>query len=216
MDKDNANETKEPATEKAARVTANATKWIAIFSFFLAAAAIYQFIILNRQLDTMRKDQRPWIKVTFNPGVLQPLGPIGGIVHLVNNGKTPARGIVRGDFAVEKVKNGEQPRLDYPVPHTQFTTGMITPNDVPQDIAIERVRSSKNNTVEADPLMASELDDFKQVRIFFVVYGTVYYSDFFGTDHWTKFCAVLLPSNPPPHSTMSGQSCTNYGDVDSN
>lgn len=93
---------------------------------------------------------------------------------------------------------------------------MITPNDTPQDISIERVRSGANNAVESDPLIASELDDFNQLRIFFVVYGTVHYSDFFGTDHWTKFCTVLVPSNPPAHSTMTGQSCTNYGDVDSN
>ena len=49
-------------------------------------------------------------------GALQPLAPIGGIIHLVNNGKTPARGIVKGDFVVETVKNGEQPKLDYPLP----------------------------------------------------------------------------------------------------
>jgi hypothetical protein len=70
--------------------------------------------------------------------------------------------------------------------------------------------------VESDPLIASELDDFKQVKIFFVIYGTIHYADFFGTDHWTKFCNVILPQNPPPKSTMTGQPCTNYADVDSN
>jgi hypothetical protein len=188
---------------------------IAFFTGILAAASIYQFILMGSQLDTMRKDQRPWIKVTFSLGALQTLAPIGGAIHLVNNGKTPARGIVKGDFVVERVKNGEQPKLDYPLPHTRFTTGMITPNDTPQDVAIERMRSI-DNTVEIDPLMASELEDFNQVRIFFVVYGTVHYSDFFGTDHWTRFCTVVLPSNPPPNSSMTGQSCTKYSDVDSN
>jgi hypothetical protein len=189
---------------------------IAIFTGVLACAAIYQFVIMGNQLDTMRKDQRPWVKVSFTPAPIQPLTPIGGTVHLVNNGKTPARGTVRGDFAVETVKNGEQPKLNYPAPHTKFTTGLITPNDIPTDVPVERARSGANKAPEADPLIASEFDDFNQVKIFFVVYGTVYYADFFGTQHWTKFCTVILPPNPPPGSTMTGQSCTNYGDVDSN
>lgn len=193
------------------------TDWcIAAFTLALTVVAIYQLAITGSQLDTMRKDQRPWIKVSFTSHQTQALAPVGGTVHLVNNGKTPARGVVHGDFVVETVKNGEQPRLDYPLPYIRFTTGMITPNDTPADIFVERERSGAKNAPEIDPLMASEFEEFKQVKIFFVVYGTVHYADFFGTDHWTKFCSVILPPNPPPDSTMSGQACTNYGDVDSN
>ncbi len=193
------------------------TDWIiALFTIVLAGAATYQFVIMNGQLDTMRKDQRPWIKVSFTSPPLQALAPIGGKLHLTNNGKTPARGIVRGDFVVETVKNGEQPKLDYPRPHTVFTTGMIMPSETSQDIPVQRVRSAASNGVENDPMMASEFDDFNRVKIFFVVYGTVHYADFFGADHWTKFCTVVLPSNPPPNTTMSGKPCTDYADVDSN
>src|SRR4051812_8111045 len=41
---------------------------IAVFTGVLACAAIYQFVIMGNQLDTMRKEQRPWIKVSFAPG----------------------------------------------------------------------------------------------------------------------------------------------------
>jgi hypothetical protein len=212
MHKDNANKTDESAAEKGARVTANATKWIAIFTFFLAAAAIYQFIILNRQLDTMRKDQRPWLKLDFSLNNLAVGQPITATMHIVNNGKTPAR-VVRGDMAIERVKNGELARLNYPLPHSGFTTGLVFPN-VPVDAPITMVRNSATGTPENDLLMQSELDDFQHLRIFFVVYATVYYKDFFRVDHWTKMCAVETPINVP--GTFTGQNCTNYGDIDAN
>jgi hypothetical protein len=190
---------------------------IAFFTAVLAVVAIYQIVITGSQLDTMRKDQRPWIKVSFTTAIAQTSAAIGGTIHLVNNGKTPARGIVVGDFVVELVKNGETPKLNYPLPHARFTTGMIVPNDIPLDFEIDRLRAGENNTIEIDPLMASELEDFNHGRIFFVAYGTVNYSDFFGSKHWTKFCTVILTSiQPPPKPTFTGQTCTNYGDVDSN
>jgi hypothetical protein len=188
---------------------------IAFFTAVLAAAAIYQFIIMNSQLDTMRKDQRPWIKVTFTPSPLQVLTPVGGIVHLVNNGKTPARS-VRGDFAVESVKNGDQVEFHNPHAHVVTMTGMITPNDVPIDVQVERKKlASDGNTLESDPLTASEVKNLQpQINIFFVVYGKVSYSDFFGIDHWTKFCQYMVPTNSV--GSVTAERCANYGDVDSN
>jgi len=191
---------------------------ITAFTAVLAVAAIYQIVITGSQLDTMRKDQRPWIKISYTPAPLTALGSVGGTIHLVNNGKTPARGVVRGDFFVEAVKNGEQPKLDSPdYPHTKFTTGIVVPNDSPQDIPIERRRFASNGSdIELDPLTATEFDDFKQVKIFFVAYGTVYYADFFGINHWTKFCMFSGPPNPPPNTGVTAQQCSNYSDVDSN
>ena len=200
-----------------AKQTSLTDRIVAFFTAVLALASIYQFIIMGGQLDTMRKDQRPWIKITATPGAFSSDGGrIGATIHITNSGKTPARGVVRGDFFVEKVKNGESPKLDYPNPHTRFTTGLIVPNDTPVDMFIERLRPTAKNTTESDPVIGAEFDDFKQMNIFFVLYGTVRYGDFFGIDHWTKFCAVLVPPQPPPNSTNTGQPCTNYSDVDSN
>jgi|GEM_PF-5646738 len=187
-----------------------------VFTGVLAAASIYQFIIMGGQLDTMRKDQRPWINVSFTQNPLQVFAPIGGTIHLTNTGKTPARVIV-GDFVIEKVKNREQPVMDYAGPVQRTTRGMITPNDdTPSDMLVHRIRSGVNNAVEVDPLTAPEFEDFNQLNIFFVLYGTVHYTDFFGAKHWTKFCRVIGPPNPPIGSTFSGKKCTDYPDIDSN
>jgi hypothetical protein len=188
------------------------TDWLlAAFTFVLAAAGIYQFIILNSQLGVMRKDQRPWLKLDFNLNNLAVGQPIRATMHIVNNGKTPAR-VVWGDMAIERVKNGELARLDYPLPHSRFTTGLVFPND-PLDTPITMMRPSAS-TAEDELLMQSELEDFQHLKIFFAIYATVYYKDFFGVDHWTKRCVVVGPSNVP--GTFTGQNCTNYGDVDAN
>ena len=107
---------------------------IAFFTFVLACAAIYQFVIMGNQLDTMRKDERPWLKIDFTLNTLQANQPIAGTIHVVNNGKTPARAIT-ADMAIERVRNGELPRLTYPLPHPRFTTGLLFPN-TPVDSAM--------------------------------------------------------------------------------
>jgi hypothetical protein len=186
---------------------------ITAFTGILALAAIYQFVILNSQLDTMRKDQRPWIKITLTADKPTTLAPLGGTIHLVNNGKTPAKGIIHGDFVVEIIKNGDQPRLDYPWPHIRFTMGMIVPSDTPSDIVVYRLRAANNTSgVEPDNLTVAEFNDFIALKTFVVIYGTVHYADFFGTEHWTKFCAPLIPEHTA--GDFSYKPCSDYGDVD--
>ena len=189
------------------------TDWlIASFTFVLAGASIYQFVIMGSQLDTMRKDERPWVKIDFTLSPLPVNQPITCIVQVVNNGKTPDRAI-SADIAIERVKNGEQPRLDYGLAHSRFTTGLLFPT-VPRDVPITMVHPGPNGATENDLLMQSELEDFQHLRIFFVTYATVHYKDFFGVDHWTKMCMASTP--PGVSGTFTGQNCTNYGDVDTN
>lgn len=190
------------------------TDWcIAAFTFVLAVAAIYQFIIMGGQLDTMRKDQRPWIRIVFSGAPIQAPAPIGGTVQLVNNGKTPARGKIMADFVVAKIKNGEQPAFDYPQPHVMVRMGMISPGDAPQNVTVERKQFAANGTdIESYPLTAPEFEDVKQLKIFFIVYGTIHYSDFFGTDHWTRFCQYMVPANVS--GSVTAEPCAEYSDVD--
>lgn len=194
------------------------TDWcIAAFTFVLAGAAIYQFIIMGSQLDTMRKDQRPWIKLSFTSSPTQASGPIGGTVQITNNGKTPARGKVTADLVIEKVNNGEEPTFDYPKPHVVVILGMVPPNDKPDVIQIERKRLAANGVnIESDPLTPDEFRDFANVKIFFVAYGIVHYSDFFGTDHWTTFCNYMSAPNPPLGAAVTAAPCSKYADVDQN
>ncbi len=96
------------------------TDWLlAAFTLVLAAAGIYQFIILDSQLGVMRKDQRPWLKLDLALNNLVVGQPITATMRIVNNGKTQAR-VLWGDMAIERVKNGEGPRLDYPLPHSRL------------------------------------------------------------------------------------------------
>ena len=190
------------------------TDWcLTVFTFVLATAAIYQFSIMGSQLEVMRKDQRPWIGISFDVVPLQPNAPISSTINIVNKGKTPAREI-RGDMAIERVRNGEQPQLNYPLPHAALTTGSLFPGDT-RSSPFSKQRSSNNSgALEPDLLTQPDFDDFNNGRLFFVIYANVSYKDFFGIQHWTRLCMVYVPSNV--EGTFSGQKCTNYGDVDSN
>lgn len=163
----------------------------------------------------MRKDQRPWIRVDLDSPSVQPDSAMFGTLHLVNKGKTPAR-TVRGDIVVERVKNGENPRLDYPRPHMEISVGIQFP-DVPSDaIPVMRARRSiGSNSPENDPITKTESEDFANGVTFYVVYGKITYTDFFGVDHWTKFCTPIVSSNPRVGG-FTFRACTDYGDVDSN
>jgi hypothetical protein len=191
------------------------TDWcIAAFTFVLAGAAIYQFVIMGSQLDTMRKDQRPWLDLTFttNSNALQVGDPITAMAHVVNNGKTPARAIT-GDVVIEMIKNGEKSKLNYPLPHSRFTVGALFPNRPMDSPVFSRVRTASDGiSVEANPVSQAELDDFNQVKSFIIVYGIVSYRDFFGTWHWTKICGYF----PKPNATggVTAKWCADYGDID--
>ncbi len=193
------------------------TDWcLVIFTGVLAGAAIYQFILLGGQLDTMRKDQRPWLDLTFksNSDVLQVGIPITASAHVVNEGKTPARS-VSADIVIEMVKNGEEPRLNFPLPHSRFTTGVLFPNQPMDSPVFMRVRTASDGvSAETDPVTQAELDDFNQGNSFIVVYGMVSYEDFFHVSHWTKMCGFF----PKLGSTKgaSAKKCTDFGNIDGN
>jgi len=78
-----------------------------------------------------------------------------------------------------------------------------------------RTTASNERGAEPDLLSKSEFDDFTNTRIFFVVYGTVHYGDFFGIDHWTKFCGFAYVASTPS-STVTAKRCSDYSDVDDN
>jgi hypothetical protein len=185
---------------------------IMFFTGVLAAAAIYQFIIMGGQLDVMRKDQRPWIKLTFDRLNVKGVGsPIGGFLRANNDGKTPAKQYA-GKCAMEKVRIGDQPKLDYGNA-VNFTGGTIFPND-PQARACNIQQTIYHPTGPADEaviLTKTDSEDYANGRIVFVAYGSVSYSDFFHVQHWTKYCAFFAM---PEEVTV--QNCTDYNDVDNN
>jgi hypothetical protein len=194
------------------------TDWcIAAFTLALTVVAVYQGVVMGGQLDVMRKDQRPWIKTTFEPFGVQPGSTISGNLHTINNGKTPAKQF-EGKFTIEKVKNGENPRLDYGESWDAFTGGALFPNDPQtramsmQDTAQDRVSGTKSSK----PVILSKDDynDFMDGKIFFVAYASVSYYDFFGIRHWTKYCNFIYPTGVAKDYTA--RNCTDYNDIDDN
>jgi hypothetical protein len=192
------------------------TDWcIAAFTLVLMVVAVYQYTVTGSQLDVMRRDQRPWMKLNFDSFTAKTGTEIAGNLHMVNNGKTPAKKI-EGRFAMEKVRNGDSPRLDYAESGNIFTTGAIFPNE-PQTKGMGMQHSvQKSGGINYEPVILTEdaFTDFMAGNIFFVAYANVSYSDFFGVRHWTKFCNFLYPTGII--QTYSAKNCTDYNDIDDN
>jgi hypothetical protein len=148
---------------------------LAAITLSLAWIAYHQFRITDRQLDVMRKDQRPWIQVSFDGQYpLEMQAQPGGILHVANKGKTPATDIDL-QARIETVKNGEQPKLSDSAPLSQgFTSGVMFPNDPPKDRSVARMRFPKIDESAfgkyqsiADPITDPlELDKIKNGDIF--------------------------------------------------
>jgi hypothetical protein len=170
--------------------TSSITDWcIASFTVVLAAAAIYQFIIMGGQLDVMRKDQRAWIAVAQKSGItigvnIAPTVSLG----FTNTGKTPATNIA-GNFYVEVVPNGQNPQFEATTMHTTVVQGVILPN-APQEIQASRRRLAADTTDqgESDPLTNVEKSALDDGKAWIAVHGTVSYRDIFHVRHWIKFC----------------------------
>lgn len=107
------------------------TDWcIAAFTLVLTVVAIYQVVVTNGQLDTMRKDQRPWIKVNDpTSGItIATNATVLGTLKLVNSGKTPAK-TMEIEVVAQKLDKDEDPVLDYSPGHITAATGTLYPNE---------------------------------------------------------------------------------------
>jgi hypothetical protein len=134
------------------------TDWlIAIFTFPLVLVAIYQYIILDGQLDVMRKDQRAWVSIGGNRNVTFTVDPMLTThipLTITNTGKTPAIN-VRADIYVEIVPNGAEPHFEATFPHTKWTIGAMFAN-TPKDITAVRYQALANDRIEPYPISAEE------------------------------------------------------------
>jgi hypothetical protein len=171
---------KENPTEQSARITANATRWIAFFSFALAACAVYQFIILGRQLTVMREDERAWV-------VLKGVGPKPELdkpwevwAILTNTGKSPANNL-RVSCRLDPV-HGETEFLPEPA---YETSTLLAPK--------AETHCSLNPL--AIPTFTQEVQNLltrREKTIY--VHGTTVYDDIFRQTHWFIFCRAMNPN----------------------
>ena len=206
------------------------TDWcIAGFTLVLAAASIFQFIVIGGQLDVMRKDERAWLKyelsgdpVEGNPDrkkITVTAGQSPTVqVKFINVGKGAARKL-RGKIYVECVDAEKEPHLeriesDQLFPGTIFVAGILFPTNAAETPADrERWKNINANLAEPDPLTESELAALLSGKAYMAVYGMILYEDVFGTPHWTKFCSWT------PFATggqFQASRCTQYNEADSN
>jgi hypothetical protein len=187
------------------------TDWcIAAFTLVLAAAAIYQFIIMDGQLNVMRKDQRAWITVTTpttEPAAV-PGGPLSTTVTVTNTGKTPANNIA-GNYYVEVVSNGDDPHFETTTPHTMSSTGVLIPNH-PRDHLVTRKQARSNGDIEDAPFTEREKIALDNGSAWIAIHGIVFYEDVFKTKHWVRFC--YWTTSKPGLYTSRG--CTAYNSID--
>jgi hypothetical protein len=189
------------------RETTFTNSTIAFFTALIFGIGVMQARLISGQLDDMRKDQRPWIKVTVDHDILiQPSAGVATHLHLINSGKTPAKNTVT-DAKIDIVKNGEQPKIRINRPYNEIISALVFPND-PADFPVYMSGS----------MSQPEYDDFTARRNFLIIYARVSYTDFFGIRHWTQFCQAVTTENAPATApgTTTSQSCTEYNDVDEN
>jgi hypothetical protein len=198
---------KEPSMKTFFYLIANDPRFLLEFIVVLAgiAVAIIYGLQLQAMRQTMRIDQRPWIKVTANFDPIEPLKPVVVKGQFIDNGKTPAKA-VESHLVVEKIANGTFPQFGYPEPHLRFRNSLLFPGD-PHEFTV--TYPVDENSV----LSQKEFDDFNANKFFFVFYTRVEYTDFFNVKHWTQVCVF---QGPKTGGVITSYPCTAYRDVDSN
>lgn len=165
-----------------------------------ASAAQQSVTAIQRQ---MRTDQRPWMRLTLDFSPMEVAHAVlAGRANILNFGKTPAKRVF-SLFYVEKVENGKVPTFKPTKQVAGFSAGTIFPNLPPPQ---EGFRPYYFLTPE-------EGKAFGKGTVFFVVFGTVTYEDFFHVKHWTKFCQYEASATGGPYTA---EKCTSYNDVDNN
>jgi hypothetical protein len=189
---------------------------LTIFTCALAGVAVFQAVITNNQLTVMRNDQRAWLEVKPQDGMVIHV-VYGQLVkypiQLANVGKTPARNIHMETF-VEIPNASQEARLECvdmggSCPHRGLRAGIIFPN-THLDFMAFRIEDNTQPLVVTQP----EADAWENGRAYASVYGIVSYDDIFNHHHWTKFCYWTPPDNKG--QIFQVKNCGEYNNVDNN
>lgn len=135
-------------------------------------ALIAQSEIMQRQLDEMKQariqDERAWVFVTVPNNALS-FSVTNGVLNAImkNVGKTPA--LLTSEYGCFTENPAEIQRHD---PIGNKDSLMIIPN--------------QEATLKVTIPLNAEARILNNVR--FYIYGTVYYSDISGNNHWSQFC----------------------------
>jgi hypothetical protein len=163
--------------------------------------------------QTMRIDQRAWIRFGLVNNQLTLGQPIDAPVMIGVAGKTPARKVT-GDMKAELLRPDQAPDFVYAKghPHFHLPTVLILPNtDMHLTLTVLRAapRKKEPDLVLFDSAIQHSID---QGDLLIVVHGMLTYEDVFGVEHWLKFCT--FGSGNLRH--RGSPKCDEYNDTDNN
>jgi hypothetical protein len=165
---------REALEARAARVTARATVWIAVFTVVLACATILSWWELQ---DGGRLDRRAWLGVQDIPGEKKIGEVFSVVVHTKNTGRTPAINMHFQD-SLDLTNRAPDVALDCAVATKNTARALIAPDGV------------HSLPLRGDPL--GKVDENWQERLSarsIYIHGCLLYDDIFKGRHWLTFCA---------------------------
>jgi len=190
----------ETPTDRAARVTAAATLWMAVFTFFLAATSGFTVWILNNQLNAMGQDERAWVGAGNGKFVINSK-ELKVEFTVANVGKSPASYAVSNVAWTGKMKGENLRPADIVYPREDGQNGTIFPTQTFQLSNTLPSPTDQHQAVNADQLSKGE-------RLLFV-FGRIKYRDVFKDWHWTHFCVLVQ------QDLITDKPCDFYNDTDS-
>jgi hypothetical protein len=195
------------------------TDWcISLFTMVLAAASIYQFIILNGQLDVMRKEQRAWM-YPRNNGIQVEVGkPLVVGVTWQNTGRTPAKN-VSGVFRAEILAYGITPTFDLSDSNltTRFESKMTLPGGPPMPFGLtSRALIPETQVTSAQDLTQEIVEKYYSNQVWVAAYGKVTYDDIFNVRHWISICNAefFIRKDIMYSSPIGNEACAAYNNAD--
>lgn len=183
-----------------------------------------QMQMMGGQLDEMRIDQRPWLRIRPGDFSMPIDGNVWAPMTVTNTGKTPAKRvngwiIVRAypkdkgiDFRDPTAISQDEIGQGHGIPWTEFYTGVAFPND---PLPVNNIRliheEPKPHTTSFEVWTKDMKARFDRREFYLEVHGRFTYKDSHGTPHWTQFCATTQEV-----PVQVGASCNAYADVDEN
>ncbi len=191
---------------------------IAIFTGVLALASIYQFVILNGQLDVMQKDQRAWIDISDVKSERDIGKPVVLNFEVKNTGKTPTKKF-ESAFVLEILNSDQSPTFDHSdkkLKAVRFSGHAVFPNQgLPLGLT-SLVLAGTDAQPQPVILTQAMADKFDAGQIWFAADGEISYRDVFGNDHRMTVCRMSYAIRPGVVTTppVGAQRCAEYNNGD--
>ena len=203
----------EPPVDKAARVTANATGWMALFTFVLMLVGVGTYLILKNQLQEMREEQRAWVGVldaVSEPQSFTETEPWRVRVVFFNSGRTPARNVqISGMFRASSVPvSGPTPEQAAQLVFRPAQS--IAPQGSFRAAIGSEFAAEASTTFQKQGLqtVVSQYKLIKNKELFLYYFGILKYDDGSGKNRETEYCVLL--ANP---DTKESGFCDAFNDL---